>query len=133
MIEKTTANLEHSNVKLKNTHRLGDCKGEFCTIHHRSDHSMRSFPQHWRWDRGIMERICPHGVGHVDPDEITEDRTHGCDGCCYDGTYQTDKFGSSADNMAKGAGIESLAIEKELVNLSIDKTINMLIDAGLEY
>ena len=90
---KTTATLEHTSVQLKNTHIRANCKGEYCTIHRRSNHSMRSFPQNWRPDRGIMERICEHGVGHVDPDEITEDRTHGCDGCCYDETYKTDNLG----------------------------------------
>ena len=34
-------------------------------------------------DRRIMERICPHGVGHPDPDDVlNQDRVHGCDGCC---------------------------------------------------
>jgi hypothetical protein len=47
---------------------------------------MRAFPQHWRTDRKIIERICPHGVGHPDPDdpkmmEVYE-AIHGCDGCC---------------------------------------------------
>ena len=74
--------LEHSNVWLK-CHLDTACKGEYCTMHKRSDHSMRSFPQQWRWDRGIMERICEHNVGHPDPDDITDDRVHGCDGCCY--------------------------------------------------
>jgi len=74
--------LEHSDVWLK-CHSESECKVyEYCTMHKRSDHSMRDFPQHWRADRGIMERICTHGVGHVDPDEITTDRTHGYDGCC---------------------------------------------------
>lgn len=73
--------LEHSNMWLT-CHLDTQCKGEYCTMHNRSDHSMRDFPQHWRGDRGIMERICTHGVGHVDPDDITTDRTHGCDGCC---------------------------------------------------
>lgn len=85
--------LEHSNMWFT-CHSDTQCKGEFCTMHNRSDHSMRSFPQNWRTDRGIMERICEHGVGHPDPDEITTDRKHGCDGCCYDGTYQTDNSGS---------------------------------------
>jgi hypothetical protein len=63
------------------------CAREYCTLHNRSDHSMRSFPQHWRSDRAIMERICPHGVGHPDPDEkkLTKSKyegIHGCDGCC---------------------------------------------------
>ena len=80
-------------VKLENTditilaHEEDLCIGEFCTIHNRSDHSMRKFPQHWRGDRGIMERICTHGIGHPDPDEykltLNEyEGIHGCDGCC---------------------------------------------------
>ena len=48
---------------------------------------MRSFPQFYRFDRGIMERKCTHGIGHPDPDDInvingTDDGTHACDGCC---------------------------------------------------
>lgn len=63
------------------------CYMDFCTLHNRSDHPMRAFPQHWRIDRAIMERICTHGVGHPDPDEYRirvglDDGTHGCDGCC---------------------------------------------------
>lgn len=63
---------------------------EFCVIHRPSDHIMRSFPTHWRMDRHIMERICPHGVGHPDPDDqsylrsvgLMHGSVHGCDGCC---------------------------------------------------
>jgi hypothetical protein len=67
------------------------CAGEFCVVHNPSDHSMREFPTHWREDRGIMERICPHGVGHPDPDDLVYQERHfpqraasihGCDGCC---------------------------------------------------
>lgn len=77
--------LEHSSQELVNVHSLEDCEGDVCPIHKLTDHSMRSFPQHWRDDRGIMERICSHGVGHPDPDDVlNEDRVHGCDGCCYD-------------------------------------------------
>jgi hypothetical protein len=43
-------------------------------------------PQLWRSDRGLMERLCEHGVGHPDPDEINLGlggrAVHGCDGCC---------------------------------------------------
>ena len=75
--------LEHSNEVLY-THSKEDCKGEFCCIHNRSDHCMRSFRQHWRDDRSIMERICPHGIGHPDPDQNLSEGgdIHGCDGCC---------------------------------------------------
>lgn len=76
--------LENTNIILVNVHSINSCSGEFCTIHNRSDHHMRSWPQNWRSDRGIMERICPlHGVGHPDPDEISTDTIHGCCGCCY--------------------------------------------------
>jgi hypothetical protein len=83
------ARLEHTDELLVNVHLDGTCMGEWCTIHNRSDHPMRAFPQHWRGDRMLMERICPHGVGHPDPDdyEITgpnggAEWVHGCDGCC---------------------------------------------------
>ena len=82
--------LEHSNTTLCNVHNHTECAGRPCTIHNRTDHHMRSFPQHWRSDRGIMERICPHGVGHPDPDSPWENDSHewihGCDGCCFDAT-----------------------------------------------
>ena len=82
--------LEHTDPYdrgfLTNVHDADKCAGEFCTIHHRSDHHMRSFPQHWRSDTGVMERTCPHGVGHPDPDLPYSDDAwqwvHGCDGCC---------------------------------------------------
>lgn len=79
--------LEHSDVMLTNVHSKDACFGEACTIHNRSDHAMRAYPQHWRDDRKIMERICPHGVGHPDPDDYKigldpAEAVHGCDGCC---------------------------------------------------
>lgn len=78
--------LEHSYVELA-VHKARKCKGQVCSIHNRSDHHMRSFKQHWRGDRRIMERICSHGVGHPDPDEYRilngeDNGAHGCDGCC---------------------------------------------------
>lgn len=81
------ARLEHTDTVLRNVHPFGQCLGEWCTIHNRSEHPMRSFPQHWREDRAIMERICPHGVGHPDPDDsklrgVDIGAVHGCDGCC---------------------------------------------------
>ncbi len=85
-----------SGQELHNVHAPEDCIGRACCIHEPSDHSMRDFPRYWREDRGIMERICPHGIGHPDPDDIAwqvmafaqegRDPTglavHGCDGCC---------------------------------------------------
>lgn len=76
-------------------HNKEDCKGANCVIHHPSVHALSSAPTYWRADRHLMERICPHGVGHPDPDDIaytmlaTGGRAlkwghsvHGCDGCC---------------------------------------------------
>lgn len=67
---------------LKNVHDSSLCAGRYCCIHNPSDHSMKKFPQNFRMDRGFMERVCPHGVGHPDPDDPYADPIHGCDGCC---------------------------------------------------
>jgi len=64
------------------------CIKDHCCIHNPSNHHMASWPLHWRSDRGVMERICPHGVGHPDPDDLAFHSgdeyygVHGCDGCC---------------------------------------------------
>lgn len=80
--------LENAKGWLLGVHSPDQCAGQRCTIHNRSDHHMRSWPQHWRGDRGIMERTCPHGVGHPDPDSPWEPDSHmwihGCDGCCHE-------------------------------------------------
>lgn len=76
------------------THDKHLCAGDRCVIHNPSNHSMTHFPTNWRDDRKLMERICSHGVGHPDPDDIAHKRklyghevadletVHGCDGCC---------------------------------------------------
>jgi hypothetical protein len=75
-------------------HVQNQCHGQRCCIHNPSEHHMRTWRQNWRDDRGLMERICPHGIGHPDPDDIDFKRrtlgeefadgeaVHGCDGCC---------------------------------------------------
>jgi hypothetical protein len=68
--------------RLYNVHPGEQCVGRPCTVHNPSNHHMRHMPQHWRSDRGIMERICEHGIGHPDPDEIDPDTVHGCCGVC---------------------------------------------------
>ena len=50
-------------------HDADECAGRTCVIHSPTDHSMRHLPLHWRSDRGIFERHCPHGYGHPDPDQ----------------------------------------------------------------
>lgn len=90
-----TVHVTGSGQQLVNTHPRSVCDGRACVIHHPSDHHMRKWPTLWRGDRGIMERVCPHGVGHPDPDDAaarrllgTYERTgrevHGCDGCCQE-------------------------------------------------
>lgn len=82
-------------------HDAMNCKPP-CVIHSPSNHSMKDFPTHWRTDRYLMERICPHGIGHPDPDDLAYKATlscfqtpmgkknleaegaHGCDGCCQE-------------------------------------------------
>lgn len=76
------------------THAENERCKDGCCIHAPSAHSMRGWPQSWRADRLLMERICEHGVGHPDPDDISFKRVqhgdsvadaeaeHGCDGCC---------------------------------------------------
>jgi hypothetical protein len=75
---------------LTNIHDQSACAGHHCCIHNPSDHHMRDWPMVWRGDKGVMERQCPHGIGHPDPDDAAHlcrigraDLTiHGCDGCC---------------------------------------------------
>ena len=91
--------LRSTNVFLEHTenwiycHDMQTCYGDFCTLHNRSNHPMRHLPQHFRFDRMIMERICEHGTGHPDPDEFSirngeDDGVHGCCGCCRGITFQ---------------------------------------------
>ncbi len=77
---------------LSNVHPREVCKADGfpCVLHSPSDHPFRSWPTLWRADRRLMERICPHGVGHPDPDDLAYhvrngrdwQGVHGCDGCC---------------------------------------------------
>lgn len=68
-------------------HDRARCAGSPCPIHSPSDHPLRWDSLRWRSDRGIMERICKHGIGHPDPDDLrvrggVDVGVHGCDGCC---------------------------------------------------
>lgn len=96
--ERTDAmNTEEQLTKLTNVHPVSACEGQFCVVHNPSSHHMRDWPLHWRDDRRFFERICPHGVGHPDPDQISYwqrkwgrayadvQAVHGCEGCCEKG------------------------------------------------
>lgn len=94
---------------LTNVHPREMCEGHPCCIHAPSAHPLVNAPTHWSmghgwiddddgvdfWQRGeIMQRICPHGVFHPDPDDLTFIREtkgeeaaerlaeHECCGCC---------------------------------------------------
>ena len=83
-----------SDIVWANTHDPALCAGRVCVIHNPTDHHMRDWTAIWRSDRGIVERLCPHGVGHYDPDQIPYWRAtnqmwqtvHGCCGCCIRST-----------------------------------------------
>lgn len=89
-IEERTYRLEHTDNKLTNVHQRNTCGGPVCAIHALTDHPLREMPQSFRWDNGLMERTCEHGIGHPDPDSVPyfldrgDDHViiHGCDGCC---------------------------------------------------
>lgn len=103
--------LENTTETLINVHRPELCAGRPCPIHNMTLHHMRSYPQHWRGDRGIMERICPHGIGHPDPDDWlrngTDPGTHGCDGCCMPSPPSKEEFDTAK------VGLTSIAAELE--------------------
>lgn len=69
-------------------HTEDACLAPPCPIHAPSDHRMASWPQDWSSDERRLERVCQHGVGHPDPDDLrvrlaADGREHdGCDGCC---------------------------------------------------
>ena len=80
---------------LVNVHPVDEnCIHYGCVIHQPSDHRMRDWPTHFRSDRELMERMCPHRIGHPDPDQLAflartqgkqvaeAEGVHGCDGCC---------------------------------------------------
>lgn len=62
-----------------------------CPFHAPSDHPLKDAEMHIRGDKkGLVERICEHGIGHDDPDSVAYMHKigerwagiHGCDGCC---------------------------------------------------
>lgn len=73
-------------------HSRKECTGEWCVIHNPMPGEHNEWPTYWRDDRRIMERTCPHGVGHPTPEYVDYvisvekgyEAIHGCCGCpCY--------------------------------------------------
>lgn len=87
-----TWGIDQGQTVLTNVHPESACAGSPCVLHNPSDHHMARWPTLWRGDKGLMERMCDHGVGHPDPDDmafhVSHGReflgVHGCDGCCWD-------------------------------------------------
>lgn len=76
------------NGVLVRVHAPSECAGHHCWVHNPSDHHMITWPVQWT-DRQTAERVCGHGLGHPDPDDVAYHRrkgrevsVHGCDGCC---------------------------------------------------
>jgi hypothetical protein len=82
---------------LLNVHTVEQCAGRPCCIHNPSPHHMADWPHSWDEESKQMWRICPHGLGHPDPDDLNHHRrcngnaasivtarlwVHTCDGCC---------------------------------------------------
>ncbi len=132
-----------TNVPLRKlrTHKPDTCAGEVCPIHNPSDHPMRHFPQQWRRDRRIIERVCPHGIGHPDPDDLKvrthpSEGAHGCDGCCHGTqgkaagqTTPTDQIRTAADQTptqateGKDVGMEFAEIMINCARQWLDKAV----------
>lgn len=78
---EVTGNIRH--------HAKADCDNYPCPFHAPSLHSMVEEPMILR-ETGLIERACPHGIGHPDPDSVAWFKrrglegygVHGCDGCC---------------------------------------------------
>ena len=77
-----------------------ECASRGCSIHSPSSHSMRDFRTLFRRDRMMIERICPCGIGHPDPDHLSFiesvygaesariESIHGCCGHCSNVTIE---------------------------------------------
>jgi hypothetical protein len=81
-----------SNGLLKGVHSPEVCVNQpwGCWVHAPKPHALAAAPICWRGDTGTAERVCRHGVGHPDPQDVAywwkvhgrDVAGHGCDGCC---------------------------------------------------
>jgi len=74
-----------------NTHEGSECFGQWCAIHHQMSGPWGQWPRYWRDDRGILERICPCGIGHPVAEMYDWAIAHGqgyelVHGCCGEHT-----------------------------------------------
>jgi len=85
-------------ARLIHVHPNDQCRTWICVMHNPAEGPWRDMTPIWRSDRGIFERICPHGVGHPDPSQFqywelvdqTWQAIHGCcSGMCCEGWYRS--------------------------------------------
>lgn len=78
-------------VKLAGLHaETAECREFGCVVHNPTSGAAANrhhWPYNWREDHGLMERVCPHGIGHPDPDAAAYNTRHGREyenihGCC---------------------------------------------------
>lgn len=55
--------------RVMQTHPERECLPP-CPVHAPSEHPLSTAPLNWREDRRLWERICDHGCGHPDPDDV---------------------------------------------------------------
>jgi hypothetical protein len=93
---------------------------------------MRDFPQHFNSALMLMERVCPHGYAHPDPDDLAfKEQIHGwdpdvsvlavhiCDTCCHTPTEEK--------NVTEPTAVEELP---EAILVDIDGTLARRVDRG---
>lgn len=71
------------------THERTQCIGTWCAVHQPMPGPWADWPRSWRTDRAIMERTCPHGVGHPVAEmyehSVAQGRAYDLvHGCCAD-------------------------------------------------
>ena len=77
------------NGVLLRAHPPTACAGRHCWVHNAMPSIMVNWPVRWRADKSTAERVCQHGIGHPDIDDVAYNQSlgrdvsiHGCDGCC---------------------------------------------------
>lgn len=81
--------LENSDEILYASHDAENCPLGPCPLHHRTEHHMRGWPQHYDSELQLVQRVCPHGTLHPDPD----DRTVVDHECCHTGCCAAPEHG----------------------------------------
>lgn len=128
---------ELESGQVLNTHNESECRGQWCAIHLPMPGPWSEWPRMWREDRGIMERICPCGIGHPVAEmydwAIENGRgfelVHGCcaEHICSTRTAKRDAFihsGLSREHHELRIGIPDSEAPKEIVaasELSLDE------------